>query len=83
MEAKETSVQNEYMRLSPFTIPSAINMNCMLLPELQAFKTSQGKTSHQINLPSSENSILFAFANVLYVAVIALKQISALSSSQD
>lgn len=69
--------------LSLFTIPSAINMNCIVLSELQAFKASQGKTSHQINLPSSGNSILFAFANVLYVAVIALKQISASNSSQD
>lgn len=83
MEAKETSVQNEYMLLFLFNIHSAINTNCRVLSELQAFKTSQEKTSHQINLPSSGNSILFAFANVLYVAVIALKQISASSSSQD
>lgn len=71
------------MCFSLFNIHSAITTNCRVLSELQAFKTSQGKTSHQINLPSSGNSILFAFANVLYVAVIALKQISAPSSSQD
>lgn len=72
-----------YASLFLFNIHGAINTNCRVLSELRAFKTSRGKTSHQINLPSSGNSILFAFANVLYVAVIALKQISASSSSQD
>lgn len=80
---RNISSQQVCASLLLFNIHSAITMNCRVLSELQAFKTSQGKTSHQINLPSSGNSILFAFANVLYVAVIALKQISASSSSQD
>lgn len=77
------SLEEVYASLFLFNIHGAINTNCRVLSELRAFKTSRGKTSHQINLPSSGNSILFAFANVLYVAVIALKQISASSSSQD